>query len=39
MAPEDVKKSTFITKYGLYDWIVMPFGMKNATIIFIHTMI
>jgi hypothetical protein len=36
--PEDVKKSTLITKFGLYDWIVMPFGMKNATSTFTCTM-
>lgn len=39
MALEDVKFFAFITKYGLYDWTVMPFGMKNATNIFIHIMI
>ncbi len=39
MALEDVKKIAFITKYGLYDWTMMPFGMKNATSIFIRTMI
>jgi hypothetical protein len=27
-----------IAKLGLFDWIVMPFGMKNATIIFSHMM-
>jgi len=31
MAPEDVKKIALITKTGLYDWMVMPFGLKNAT--------
>jgi hypothetical protein len=24
MAPEDMKKTTLITKTGLYDWIVKP---------------
>jgi len=35
---EDVKKSTLIIKFGLYDWTVMPFGMKNATSTFTRTM-
>jgi hypothetical protein len=31
MAPEDMRKTVLITKSGLYDWMVMPFGFKNAT--------
>jgi hypothetical protein len=31
MAQEDIHKSTLITKFGLFDWIIMPLGMKNAT--------
>ncbi len=38
MAPEDIKKIALITKTGLYDWTVMPFGLKNATSTFIRTM-
>jgi hypothetical protein len=38
MAPEDMKKTALIIKTGLYDWIVMPFGLKNAAITFTRTM-
>jgi hypothetical protein len=38
MAPEDVKKTALITKTGLYDWIVMPFGFKNVRSTFTRTM-
>jgi hypothetical protein len=38
MVPEDVKKTTLITETELYDWTVMPFGLKNATSTFTRTM-
>jgi len=38
MAPKDMKKTALVTKTGLYDWTVMPFGLKNATITFTRTM-
>ncbi len=38
MAPEDMKKTALITKTELYDWTVMPFGLKNATSMFTKTM-
>jgi putative transposase len=38
MAPEDMKKTYLITKTGLYDWTIMPFGLKNATSMFTKTM-
>jgi hypothetical protein len=38
MAPEDIKKTVLIAKTGLYDWTIMPFGLKNATSTFTQTM-
>jgi hypothetical protein len=38
MSLKDVKKIALITKSGLFDWNVMPFGMKNATNTFSRTM-
>jgi hypothetical protein len=29
MAPEDMKKTTFVTEWGIYCYTVMPFGLKN----------
>jgi hypothetical protein len=36
--PSDIPKSTFITKYGLYEYIVMPFGLTNAPAFLMYLM-
>jgi hypothetical protein len=38
MALKDMKKMVLITKSGLYEWTVMPFGLKNVTSTFTRTM-
>jgi len=38
MAPKDMKKTALITKTRLYDWTIMPFGLKNATSTFTRIM-
>ena len=30
MAPEDMEKTSFITEWGTYYYLVMPFGLKNV---------
>jgi hypothetical protein len=36
--PTDVPKTSFITKYGLYEYTVMSFGLTNALAFFMYLM-
>jgi hypothetical protein len=36
--PSDIPKTTFITKYGLYEFMVMSFGLTNARAYFMYLM-
>src|SRR5438128_9628509 len=35
---EDIPKTTFLTRYGLYEYLVMSFGLTNAPAFFIYLM-
>lgn len=36
--PDDVHKTAFSTRYGLFEFLVLPFGLTNAPATFMHLM-
>ena len=38
IADEDIPKTTFLMRYGLYKWVIMPMGLTNAPAMFMQTM-
>jgi hypothetical protein len=38
ICPEDVPKTAFSTRYGLYEYLVMSFGLTNALAHFMYLM-
>jgi hypothetical protein len=36
--PSDIPKTAFITKYGLYEFTIMSFGLTNVPAFFIYLM-
>ena len=36
--PSDIPKTAFITKYGLFEFMVMSFGLTNALAYFMYLM-
>jgi hypothetical protein len=38
ISPEDVPKTAFSTRYGLYEYLVMSFGLTNAPAHFMYLM-
>lgn len=36
--PEDIPKTAFRTRYGSFEWLVLPMGLTNAPATFMHLM-
>ena len=36
--PDEVHTTAFMTRYGLYEFLVVPFGLANAPAAFMHLM-
>ena len=36
--PKDIRKTAFSTRYGLYEYLVMSFGLTNAPAYFMYLM-
>ena len=36
--PQDIQKTTFSTRYGLFEYLVISFGLTNAPAFFMHLM-
>ena len=36
--PDDIDKTAFNTRYGHYEYLVLPFGLTNAPATFMHLM-
>ena len=37
-ADEDIPKTAFLMRYGLYKWVMMPMELTNAPAMFMNTM-
>ena len=35
---EDIPKTAFVTRYGSYEFVVLPFGLTNAPVVFMDLM-